>query len=85
MLLASTGMRAAEALSISNQNLNFGSTPARITMNAEYTKTKTDRFVYLTSEMVSQLKEWLNFKYGKRRICRKTQIQEKWFVNQNPK
>ena len=29
-------------------------------MRGEYTKTKTDRIVFLTNEMVTQLKTWLD-------------------------
>ena len=69
MLLASTGARATEALSIRNHDLNFESIPAKITIRGEYTKTKVDRYVLLTKEVVNQLKIWLDFKYRTRRIC----------------
>jgi integrase len=73
MLLASTGMRAVEALSIRLDDLDLESpsTIKKITIRGEYTKTKVDRYVFLTREMVEQLKKWLDFKYRTRRICHK--------------
>ncbi len=71
MLLASTGLRTTEALSIRLKDLEFGSnnSPARLIIRGEYTKTKIDRFVFLTKEVQNQIKIWLDYKYRKRRIC----------------
>ena len=74
MLLASTGLRATEALSIRLKDLdtngsNNNSSPAKLIIRGQYTKTKVDRYVFLTREVVEQLKIWLEFKYRKRRIC----------------
>lgn len=70
MLLASTGLRATEALSIRIKDLNLNSNSfAKLTIKGEYTKTRVDRFVFLTSEMTDQMKIWLNYKHRKRRIC----------------
>jgi integrase len=71
MLLASTGFRAVEALSIRIKDLDLESIPAKIFVRGEYTKTKIDRYVFLTQEVVSQLKKWLEYKYRTRRICYK--------------
>ncbi|HEU4483570.1 MAG TPA: tyrosine-type recombinase/integrase [Nitrososphaeraceae archaeon] len=78
MLLASTGLRATEALSIRLKDLNtntIGSnnnnSPAKLIIRGEYTKTKVDRYVFLTRELQNQIKIWLDFKYRKRRICYK--------------
>jgi integrase len=43
MLLAATGMRATEALSIRIKDINFKSSPAKVFVRGEYTKTKVDR------------------------------------------
>ena len=43
--------------------------PAKLTIRGEYTKTKVDRYVFLTKETVEQIKIWLDYKYRKRRIC----------------
>ena len=69
MLLASTGMRAVEALSIRIQDLDFDSDPAIAFLRGEYTKTKTDRMVFLTKEVSQQLKTWLDYKYRTRSVC----------------
>ena len=71
MLLASTGMRATEALSIRITDIDFESSPAKITIRGEHTKTKVDRYVFLTRETVEQIKRWIDYKYRKRRICYK--------------
>ncbi len=73
MLLASTGLRATEALSIRLKDLciidSNNSNPAKLIIRGQYTKTKIDRYVFLTKEVVEQLKIWIDYKYRKRRIC----------------
>jgi integrase len=71
MLLASTGARATESLSIRNRDLRLELNPPRIMIKGEYTKTKVDRYIFLTNEMKEQLIKWQNFKYRKRRVCYK--------------
>jgi integrase len=71
MLLAGTGLRAVEALSIRVKDLNLQSNPAKIFVRGDYTKTKTDRYVFLTEEAVNQLQQWLDYKYRTRRVCHK--------------
>ncbi|MFL6434797.1 MAG: tyrosine-type recombinase/integrase, partial [Nitrososphaeraceae archaeon] len=61
MLLAATGMRAVEALSIRIKDLDLKSSPAKVFVRGEYTKTRTDRTVFLTKEMAQQLTSWLNY------------------------
>ena len=72
MLLASTGLRATEALSIRIKDLDMGSTnghPSKAIIRGEFTKTKVDRYVFLTREMQHQMKILIDYKYRKRRIC----------------
>lgn len=69
MFLASTGCRAGEATSVRLKDLDFHSSPAKISIRGEFTKTRTSRTVYLTDELVRQLKSWIEFKYRKRRVC----------------
>ena len=71
MLLAATGMRAGEALSIRIKDLDFDSNPSRLSIRGEYTKTRSDRTIYLTDELVHQLKTCLDYKYRTRRVCYK--------------
>ena len=63
MLLASTGLRATEALSIRLKDLDIISKPAKLIIRGEYTKTKVDRYVFLTREVKEQIKIWLDYKY----------------------
>src|SRR5215469_4507400 len=69
ILLASTGMRAVEALSIRMKDIDFDSNPAKLKVRGEYTKTKVDRIIFLTEELTQQLKSWLHYKYRTRRVC----------------
>ena len=71
MLLAGTGMRATEALSIRIKDLDLKFSPAKVFVGGEYTKTRTDRTVFLTEELVQQLTSWLMYKYRTRRVCYK--------------
>lgn len=68
MLLAATGMRATEAVSIRICDLDFESNPSKLFVRGEYTKTKSDRTILLTHEVAQQLKYWLEFKYRTRRV-----------------
>ena len=71
MFLAAGGFRATEGLSIRVKDLDFESVPAKVFVRGEYTKTRVDRYVFLTSELVQQLKTWLEYKYRTRRVCHK--------------
>jgi integrase len=70
MLLAATGMRAGEALSIRFKDLDFDSHPPSINLKAEVTKTREGRSVYLTSEVVDQLKTFFSYRNRPRRIVK---------------
>ena len=69
MLLAATGMRAVEALSIRIKDLELQSYPPRLFVRGEFTKTRSDRTVFLTKEVAHQLSSWLDYKYRSRRVC----------------
>ena len=73
MLLASTGLRATEGLSIRIKDLiidsNNNNLPSKVIIRGEYTKTKVDRYIFLTKEMEQQIKIWLDYKSRKRRVC----------------
>jgi hypothetical protein len=71
MLLVVTGFRAVEALSIRIKDLHLGSQPAKIFVRGKYTKTKTDRCIFLTEEAAVQLGQYIEYKYRTRRICHK--------------
>jgi integrase len=69
MLLAGTGMRAVEALSIRIKDLDLNSSPPRLFVRGEFTKTRSDRTIFLTSELGNQVSSWLDYKYRTRRVC----------------
>jgi integrase len=71
MFLSAVGCRATEALSIKYSDLDLNSSPAKVYFKGEYTKTKVDRYAFLTQELVQQLKTWLEYKHRSRRICYK--------------
>ena len=62
-------MRAVEALSIRIKDIDFDSNPALLFVRGEFTKTKTDRTIFLTGEVTQQLKSWLDYKHRTRRVC----------------
>ena len=71
MLLEATGMRTGEALSIRIKDLDLESSPSKLFVRGEYTKTRTDRIIFLTDEVAGQLKSWLDYKCLTRRVCDK--------------
>jgi integrase len=76
MLLAATGMRATEAVALRHKDFDFDDDDNRnngqaiVRIRGEFTKTRTDRYVFLTKELVGQCKAWIDFKYRRRRITR---------------
>ena len=61
MLVTSTGMRPIEALSIPVKDLDLKSNPSRLFVRGEYTKTRSDRTIFLTQELDNQLSSWLAY------------------------
>jgi integrase len=68
MFLAAGGFRAVEALSVRIKDIDFNSDPTTVFVRGKYTKTKSDRIVFLTQEVRQQLKLWLDYKHRTRRI-----------------
>jgi integrase len=54
-VLASSGMRVGEALTLTKRNIHMEENPVRITIDAENTKTNEDRETYISSEAVEKL------------------------------
>jgi integrase len=65
MFLAATGCRATETLSI---RLDLDFTNSKVFIRGEHTKTREDRYVFLTKELIQQLKDYILYKYRKPRI-----------------
>jgi integrase len=80
MFLAATGCRAAEAASTRLRDFDFNCDPPKVFIRGEYTKTRADRDVFLTKELVDQIGRWLNFKYRIRRVCIFDKKRGKWVL-----
>jgi integrase len=66
LLLAATGLRATEAHSIRYRDIDWER--HKVMIRADYTKTKRQRFVFLTDECVKHLKIWKEHRERERRI-----------------
>lgn len=62
LVLASSGMRASEALSLRNSDIDFSVSPTKIHIIAENTKTKQDRDIYISNEASIELKKFIESK-----------------------
>jgi len=62
LVLASSGMRIGEAMSVRLEDLDLSHEPARINLRAEYTKTKKSRLVFISTEAKEVLAEWLEYR-----------------------
>lgn len=68
LVLASSGLRAVEALALRNCDIDFSSSPVKIHVRKEFTKTRVARDVYISDEASKFLqKEWIEWKYTNRR------------------
>ncbi len=63
MVLASGGFRAIEVLAIRFKDIDFTSSPTKIHVRKEYSKTKVSRDVYVSDKATKFLKDWINWKY----------------------
>lgn len=68
LLISGTGMRAREPLALKFRNLELDADPPKANIDGQFTKTKTDRFVYLTQEFVNEFKEYTVWRHRKRRV-----------------
>ncbi|MDD1703238.1 MAG: site-specific integrase [Methanoregula sp.] len=59
LVLASSGMRIAEALTITLDDLNLKEYPATIQIHGNNTKTGENRFTFISAEAVQAVREWL--------------------------
>jgi Phage integrase family len=80
-VLASGGMRASEALAIRECDIDFSdinfadpsdrTNPAGIRIRKEYSKTRTERRIFISNEAARYLHEWIEWKYRDRTAERK--------------
>jgi integrase len=59
LMMASSGMRIRETLKLKIEDVDFDVSPTRINVKAEYTKTGTRRWAWISDEATEALKEWL--------------------------
>ncbi len=59
LFLVSSGVRIGEALLIQINDVNFGSEPPEVTVRAEITKTKIQRYTFISKEATAAIMEWL--------------------------
>jgi integrase len=62
LVLASSGMRSNEALSLRNCDIDFSFNPTKVHVIAENTKTKQERDVYISDETSKALKKFIESK-----------------------
>ena len=70
LILASCGCRTLEGLAIRCKDIDFSVTPTRIHIRKEWAKTRVGRDVYISDEATKFLKEWLEWKYRKRKYVK---------------
>lgn len=63
LVLASGGFRAVEALAIRLEDIDFTSSPTKVHVRKEFSKTRVSRDVYISDEATKYLKDWLGWKY----------------------
>lgn len=67
LVLASSGLRATEAITLRIKDFDFDSMPCtRVHVRPEFAKTRVERFVYISREASEAVLMWLDFKYRKR-------------------
>ncbi len=62
ILLAGTGMRKTEAITLLPSDFDFTSHPVSIHLRASITKTREDRIIYLTKECAEMMEQLINKK-----------------------
>jgi integrase len=63
-ILASSGARIMEVLTLTNREIDFRESPTKITISAENSKTKQERNILISQEATEELKMFLKKKYG---------------------
>ena len=63
LVVASSGMRANEALSLRNRDLDYSLMPCKVHLRAEITKTKQANDIYISDEAFQELKTFAESKY----------------------
>jgi len=91
LIFATGGPRAKETLSIRLRDIDFDSEPTRINLRSVFTKTRTERYFFISDEATKYLKEWIDYKYRPREKEKHTIIKNEndlvfaVYDNRNPK
>lgn len=64
LVICSSGLRAREATTLRNCDIDFSQSPTKIHILAENTKTRQERTVYISTEATNELKQFIDSKYG---------------------
>ncbi len=64
LVAISSGMRISELVQLTLDDIDFSSTPTKIRIRAETTKTRTERETFITSEATNALKDCLQRHHG---------------------
>jgi len=65
LVLASSGMRSKEALTLRNSDIDFSTNPTKVHIRAENSKTKQANDIYISNEASKELKRFIDSKYDK--------------------
>lgn len=63
LVLASSGLRAIEASALRLQDIDFTTSPTKVHVRKEFSKTKTPRDVYISQEATAYLQDLIKWKY----------------------
>jgi integrase len=64
LVLASSGMRSMEALTLRNCDVKFSTVPTTIHIRAEISKTNQENYIYISNEASKELKKFIDSKYS---------------------
>jgi integrase len=70
-------MRATEAAAIRLKDIDFSTSPTKIHIRKEYSKTRTSRDIYVSDEATYYLRQWLDWKYKEREVDERSSISVK--------
>jgi integrase len=73
LVLASSGARATEILSVRLRDIDFKSSPTKIHLRKEITKTRTSRDIFVSDEATKQLSDYIDWKYRYRKFLKEEQ------------
>jgi integrase len=63
LVLASSGLRAIEGSALRLQDIDFTTSPTKVHVRKEFSKTKTPRDVYISQEATAYLQDLIKWKY----------------------